>query len=165
MFESIDTADPTLQNLRPYSGDVVEVTVVSAGEPFWDSPTGKRPTPSEKIGEGNEFYILTPYTVTVVSTVSGNRPSGQTTVLVEGGQIGCDRLTVEPAVTLTAKASYVLFLKSTLPGGQTDASSRPLAFEAFPVAADGAVVTPLDGTMSMSALAAGLAPQVQPSGP
>ncbi len=165
LYESIDSLDPTLENLRPVSKDVVVGTVTSEGAPFWNSPTGNGPKPGEKIGEGNEFYILTPYQVTVEQAVAGARAPGQITVVVEGGQIGCDKFDVSPPVTLSAKTKYVLFLKPSLAADGTGAMKQPMAFLAFPVQADGTVATPLDGAVSIAGLSSTLASGAQSTAP
>lgn len=156
LYLSIDSLDPTLENLRSESRDVIVGTVAREGEAFWDSPTGKEPTPGEQPGEGNEFYILTPYVVTVDQMVTGSRSPGEITVVAEGGKIGCSKLEVSPAVTLTMKARYVLFLGPRAVAGSR-AIDLPMARHAFPVQADGKVSTPLDGAMSLAALSSALA--------
>lgn len=161
LYLSIDSLDPTLENLRSESRDVIVGTVAREGEAFWDSPTGKEPTPGEQLGEGNEFYILTPYVVTVDQIVTGSRSPGEITVVVEGGKIGCNKLEVSPAVTLTVKARYVLFLGPRVAAAGSRAIDLPMAFHAFPVQADGTVLTPLDGAVSLAALSSALAPDVQ----
>lgn len=158
LYESIDSLDPTLENLRAESRDVVVGTVVSEGAPFWDSPTGRGPKPGESLGEGNEFYILTPFTVTVDQTVAGSRVPGDVTVVVEGGEIGCNKLEVSPAVTLDVKDSYLLFLKPRQAADGTGAMDRPMVFHAFPVQPDGKVLTPLDGAVSIADLSSALRP-------
>ena len=144
LYESIDSLDPTLENLRAESRDVIVGTVASEGVPFWDLPTGKGPKPGEQLGEGNEFYILTPYVVTVDQTVTGSRSPGEITIVVEGGEIGCSKLEVLPAVRLTMNARYVLFLGPRAVAGSR-AIDLPIAFHAFPIQPDGTVMTPLDG--------------------
>lgn len=157
LYESIDSLDPTLENLQPVSKDVVVGTVTSKGTPFWNSPTGMGPKPGEKIGEGNEFYILTPYEVTVEEAVAGTRAPGQVTVVVEGGLIGCDKFDVSPQVTLDLKSQYVLFLKPSLAADGTGVMKQPMAFLAFSVQSDGTVATPLDGAVSIARLSSVLA--------
>lgn len=157
LYESIDSLDPTLENLRAYSRDVVVATVVSEGAPFWDSPTGLGPKPGERTGEGNEFYILTPYAVTIDRAVVGSRTPGGVTVVIEGGRIGCDTLEVSPSVSLAQRARYVLFLEPRLAADGAGAMKQPMVFLAFPIQADGTVLTPLDGAVSLSALTAALA--------
>jgi hypothetical protein len=166
LYESIDSLDPTLVNLRVESKDVVVGTVVSQGTPFWDSPTGQAPKPSEQLGEGNEFYILTPYTLTVDRTVTGSRTPGTITVVVEGGQIGCDKFEVSPSLTLDIKKQYVLFLKPRLASDNTGATMKePMVFHAFPMQADGQVLTPLDGAVSLPAFTSALASADQSPAP
>jgi hypothetical protein len=150
-----------LENLRAFGRDVIVGTVAREGEAFWDSPTGKGPKPGEQLGEGNEFYILTPYVVTVDQTVTGSRPISETTVLVEGGEIGCNKLEVSPAVTLKVKERYALFLKPRLAADGSGAMDNAMAFHAFPIQADGKVLTPLDGAVSLAALSSALAQDVQ----
>ncbi|MHB8892157.1 MAG: hypothetical protein ACYC65_08955 [Candidatus Limnocylindrales bacterium] len=161
LYLSIDSLDPTLKNLRSESRDVIVGTVASEGGAFWESPTGKGPAPGEQLGEGNEFYILTPYVVTVDQMVTGSRSPGEITVVVEGGKIGCSKLEVSPAVTLKVKERYVLFLSPRLAATGARAIDLPLAFHAFPVTADGTVQTPLDGTISLAALSRALAQDPQ----
>jgi hypothetical protein len=158
LYLSIDALDPTLENLRAESKDVVVGTVVSEGAPFWDSPTGRAPKPGEPLGEGNEFYILTPYTVTIDEAVAGSRAAGDVTVVVEGGEIDCNKLEVSPAVTLAVKDTYVLFLKPRQAADGAGALNQPMVFHAFPVQSDGKVLTPLDGAVSLADLSSALSP-------
>ena len=160
LYLSIDSLDPTLENLRSESRDVIVGTVAREEAAFWDSPTGKGPKPGEQPGEGNEFYILTPYVVTVDQVVTGSRSPGEITVVVEGGEIGCSKLEVSPAVTLTVRTRYVVFLGPRAVAGSR-AIDLPIVFHAFPIRADGKVLTPLDGAVSLAALSSALAQDVQ----
>lgn len=164
LYLSIDSLDPTLEKLRSEGRDVIVGTVARQGEAFWDSPTGKEPTPGEQPGEGNEFYILTPYVVTVDRIVTGSRSPGEITVVVEGGKIGCNKLEVSPAVTVTVKARYVLFLGPRAVAGSR-AIDLPMAYHALPVQADGSVLTPLDGAVSLAALSSALTQDVESTTP
>lgn len=157
LYESIDAAEPTLENLGKVARDVVIATVLEKGAPYWDSPTGKRPEPGAPIGEGNEYFILTPYMVVVDQAITGSRASGRVTVAVEGGEIGCDRFVVSPSVTMHVAQRYALFLRPWEPGVGEAGAAPPLAFEALPVGDDGAVKTPLDGAMSLPEFAAAVA--------
>jgi hypothetical protein len=161
LYLSIDEIDPTLANLRTFSPDVIVGTVTGAGEPFWDSPTGQGPKPGEQLGEGNEFYILTPYVVTVDRALAGRLSPGEVTVVIEGGKIGCSKLDVSPAVTLTPKTPYVIFLRPWTARAGTKPVDHPLAHHAWPIEVDGTVLTPLDGAISLDALSKALAPDAQ----
>lgn len=161
LYLAIDSLDPTLENLRRESRDVIVGTVARQGEAFWDSPTGQGPKPGEQLGEGNEFYILTPYVLTVEEAVTGSRSPGEITVAVEGGTIGCSKLEVSPAVTLKVKERYVLFLSPRLARAGTKPVELPMADHAWPVQANGTVLTPLDGAISLAALSSALAQDVQ----
>ncbi|MBI3748195.1 MAG: hypothetical protein HY262_05055 [Chloroflexi bacterium] len=149
MNESIDAPDPTLANLRGYSSDVVEATIVAAGQPFWNSPTGVAPTTSDKPGPGNEFGIVTPYTITISQAVAGSRPVSNITVLIEGGTVGCYVHTVSPAVILTPKDSDILFLRPLQMRSKTSDPAMAVVFQAFPVVS-GKVRTPFDGEILLS---------------
>jgi hypothetical protein len=161
LFLTIDSVDPTLDNLRAERGDVVIGTVTSIGKPFWDSPTGQRPKPGEQMGPGNEFAILTPYTVTVGQSVKGAGAPGEVTVVVEGGQIGCDRFEVDPSITLEVKGDYALFMAARPAANGAGTMKLPMVYHAFPVQADGKVMTPLDGAVSVDALSSALMSGVQ----
>ncbi len=156
LYESIDAAEPTLENLGKVARDVVVAKVLEEGAPYWDSPTGKRPEPGAPIGEGNEYYILTPYVVVVDQTIGGSRAGGRLTVAVEGGEIGCDRFVVSPSVTMHVAQRYALFLRQWEPGVGEAGTAPPLAFEALPVGDDGTVETPLDGPLPLAEFAAAL---------
>jgi hypothetical protein len=140
---------------------VVVGTVTQEGLAFWNSPTGKAPTPSDQPGEGNEFGILTPYVVAIEQPVTGTRAAGEITIVIEGGTIGCYVHDVLPAVHLTAKERYVLFLGDKSTGDGKTKVSAPLVFRALPMQADGTVLTPLDGAISLAALSKALVQDAQ----
>lgn len=50
--ESIYAPEPTLENLRPYSGDVVVATVVEIEPGFFNTIDGKRPPVASGLGPG-----------------------------------------------------------------------------------------------------------------
>ena len=165
LSESIYAADPTLENLRAESRDVVIGSVTGKGAAFWDSPTGNGPKTGEQPGEGREFFILTPYTVTVDAVVAGNRPLGAVTVLVEGGKVGCSTFSVSPGVSLEVNRQYALFLDPRQAANGSGQMDAPAAFQAFPVQADGKVLTPFDGAVSLAALSSALSPDAQSPAP
>lgn len=165
IYESIDSLEPTFENLRLSAQNVVVATVSGQGEAFWSSPTGRAPTASDRPVPGNEFGILTPWSVKVEEAVSGTEKPGPLTVVTEGGRVGCFVHDVRPAVQLAVGEQYVLFLGDARPGDPSGAVPAFNAFLAFPVQADGKVVTPLDGAMSIAAFSKALAQPSDTSAP
>lgn len=163
--ESIDAMDPTLENLKIVSKDVVVATIDRKGSAFWNSATGLPPTVDDKPGPSNLFGILTPYDVTVENAVTGARGLGNLTIVIEGGEVDCFIHSVSPAVQLQVKGTYLLFLSPSISPSGTARADLPLAFEAFPVQADGTVLTPLDGAQSIAAVTSALAQDSQSSKP
>jgi hypothetical protein len=142
----VDTIEPTVENLAGVIPTVVVGTFVGYGPGQWNTPAGDRPGPSSDLST----LIVRPARINVDQALRGDLAAAKV-ARVQGGQVGCNRETYSSAPLLVTGQRYVFFLQDD-PEPSHKGSSAKLVGWAWPVATDGTVVTPLEGTVGLSTI-------------
>jgi hypothetical protein len=143
-----DGASPTVAH-RTHASQMVAVgTVTSIGSARWNTPNGSAPTFSQ--GHPPAWALIyRPVTLSIQETAKGVGVATLTGRL-PGGTVSCFTYTQSGAPAPAANGSYAFFLGAS--ADSTGFTSAQLTLiDAWPVAADGTISTPLDGTLSTTA--------------
>lgn len=138
---------PTIANLSSVNELVILATFDGYDEARWNSSDGLPPKAPSDLW----VAIVTPARFTSEDSIRGevDRASG---FEIPGGQIGCDRQSVDSAPALKDGDRYLVFLQA--PNSQeAQVNDAWLVYDAFPVRSDNLIETPLDGELSRDQVA------------
>jgi hypothetical protein len=146
----VDYAPADVKTLVGYGWGFVAATVSSSEPAFFNTVDGSAPVGFMAKGSNSSATIFTPFVVQVDSVLTSKGSVGQRRVVVEGGVVGCTRVTVDGAPRLSSDQSYVLVLAPA-----SDANGKDLGLDqvvyAWPIDSSGGVVT-VDGPATVSSL-------------
>jgi hypothetical protein len=149
----------TIANLAAHE-TVVVATVKAIGPSVFNTADGRKPLGYPRVG--SNATVVTPVVLDVSQVVRGDAQTGPLQVLLSGGQAECVTVTVDIAPELEAGQRYVFFVYPSFDADNTKRPDLPRITTAWPVDANGAVQTELEGSMSLASLAAAVA-QVSPA--
>jgi hypothetical protein len=144
--ENVDTPPLTVATLSPVTTAVViaEVKAIEGG--VWNTKNGAKP---EK-ARGPRFNpgIVTPVNLQVLASIQGELGPGAVRVVNPGGTAGCVEYSVDNAAVLEKGRTYAFFLQPSPDADGERHADLPQVLVAWPIAGDGSVETPYDGTLS-----------------
>jgi hypothetical protein len=144
--ENVDTPPLTVATLSRVTTAVViaEVKAIEGG--VWNTENGAKPDKAR----GPRFNpgIVTPINLQVLESVQGELGPGAVRVVNPGGTAGCVEHSVDNAAVLEKGRTYAFFLQPSPDADGDRHADLPQVLVAWPVAADGSVETPYDGTLS-----------------
>lgn len=142
-----DRVPPTVAQEARASTLVMIGTVESVELPRWNTADGKAPT-----GRGTASTVYRNVVLSVKTLVKG---SAATTVNLRlpGGRVGCEVFQGEGVpVDIGVGDQFAVFVQD-LPALDTEGLRLPTVVDAWTVSPDGLVNTPMDGALSVTALA------------
>ncbi len=144
-----DGVNPTVANWAHASQMVAIGTVTSIGPARWNSEDGSAPAFTAQGNPPAWALIYRPVTLSIQRTARGAAVTVLTARLL-GGTVNCYTYSLYGAPAPVMSSPYALFLRaSTDSTGFT--TTQLTLFDAWPVAADGTIATPLDGKLSVAA--------------
>lgn len=150
----------TIAELRQATTDTVIGVFGGFGEPRWNTPDGKRPTPEEF--REKPARLRRSVAIELQGEVRGAREHAARAV-ARGGTLGCDMMTYEGDPELVEGQRYMFFLLEL-----TDSEGKPsgdyLVVEAWPIGNGDVVKTAADGELPLPAAIAAVknGPKVTP---
>jgi hypothetical protein len=144
-----DGVNPTVANWTRASQMVAIGTVISIGPARWNTADGSEPAFTAQGNPPAWAEIYRHVTLSIQRTAKGAVATVLTARLL-GGTVNCYTYSRSGAPAPAVNGSYAVFL-----GVSTDSTgfttTQLTLFDAWPVAADGTITTPMDGTLSVAA--------------
>ena len=137
----------TIAELREATTDTVVGVFGGYGEPQWNTPDGKRPTPEEF--REKTARLFRSVAIELQGEVRGAREHAARAV-ARGGTLGCDTTTYQGDPELVENQRYMFFLLEV-----NDSEGKPsgdyVVVEAWPIGSGDVVKTAADGDLPLPA--------------
>lgn len=150
----VDYAPTDVKTLVGYGWGFVSAHVSSQESAFFNTTDGSAPDGFLANGPDNatsSVMAYTPFVVEVNNVLTGRSNVGVSTVLVEGGAVGCLQVSVDGAAKLAIDNTYVLVLADATDVDGNDLNGLQRVVFAWPIDASG-MVSAVDGPMTLDAL-------------